>query len=161
MGPQFWSYPVTVWLTSAAGDRDRGVLPSRRKPLRQGHRFLSIRPTQRPGVGHAPSAASAITAAVSENREASDSRVTPMTERFERIFQVSIVGDQALADITCERFLAPIFAIGLVYEDALPTLARLRDAGVQTAIVSNAPWGSPPEMSRATRTLTGVNRSGT
>lgn len=84
-----------------------------------------------------------------------------MTERFERIFQVSIVGDQALADITCERFLAPIFAIGLVYEDALPTLARLRDAGVQTAIVSNAPWGSPPEMSRATRTLTGVNRSGT
>ncbi|HVQ11963.1 MAG TPA: HAD family hydrolase [Vicinamibacterales bacterium] len=90
----------------------------------------------------------AMAAAISENREAPDYRVTPMTDRFERIFQVSLADDPSLAAITCERFLAPIFAIGRMYEDTLPTMAMLREAGVQTAIVSNAPWGSPPELWR-------------
>jgi putative hydrolase of the HAD superfamily len=89
---------------------------------------------------------SVMAAAVAENREAPDYRVTPMTDRFERIFQVSLADDPSLAATTCERFMAPIFALGRVYDDTLPTLAMLRDAGVRTAIVSNAPWGSPPEM---------------
>jgi putative hydrolase of the HAD superfamily len=87
-------------------------------------------------------------AAVTENREAPDYRVTPMTNRFERIFQVSFADDPSLAATICERFMAPIFARGRVYDDTLPTLAMLRDAGVRTAIVSNAPWGSPPEVWR-------------
>ena len=94
------------------------------------------------------SAASIMAAAVTENREAPDYRVTPMTDRFERIFQVSFADDPSLAATTCERFMAPIFARGRVYDDTLPTLAMLRDAGVRTAIVSNAPWGSPPELWR-------------
>ncbi len=36
--------------------------------------------------------------------------------------------------------------MGRLYEDTLPTLARLRTAGYATAIVSNAPWGSPPQL---------------
>jgi putative hydrolase of the HAD superfamily len=87
-------------------------------------------------------------AAVAENREAPDYRVTPMTNRFERIFQMSFADDPSLAATICERFMAPIFALGRVYDDTLPTLAMLRDAGVRTAIVSNAPWGSPPELWR-------------
>lgn len=89
------------------------------------------------------SQAAAMAAALTENREAPDYRVMPMTDRFERIFQVSLASDPPLAAITCERFLAPIFARGRLYDDALPTLAALRNAGVRTAIVSNAPWGSP------------------
>jgi len=89
---------------------------------------------------------SAMAAAGTENREASDYRFTPMIGRLERIFQLSLADDPALAATICERFLAPIFAVGRVYDDALPALAQLREAGVRTAIVSNAPWGSPPEM---------------
>jgi putative hydrolase of the HAD superfamily len=88
---------------------------------------------------------SAMAAAIDENREAPDYRITPMVARFERIFQVSLTRDPSLAATACERFLAPIFAVGRVYDDTLPTLARLRETGVRTAIVSNAPWGSPPE----------------
>ena len=91
---------------------------------------------------------SAMAAAVTENREAPDYRFTPMTERFERIFQVSLTNNPSLAASACERFLAPIFAVARVYDDTLPTLAQLREAGVRTAIVSNAPWGSPPELWR-------------
>ncbi len=72
----------------------------------------------------------------------------PLTDRLERIFRVSLADDPALANTLCERFLAPIFAVGRVYDDALPALARLRQVGMQTAIVSNAPWGSPPQLWR-------------
>jgi putative hydrolase of the HAD superfamily len=91
---------------------------------------------------------SALAAALAENQEAPDYRFTPMTDRFERIFQVTLTNDSSLAATTCERFLGPIFAVGRVYDDALPTLAQLRESGVLTAIVSNAPWGSPPELWR-------------
>lgn len=90
----------------------------------------------------------AVAAAVMENREAADYRFMPLTDRLERIFRVSLAADPALADTVCERFLAPIFAVGRVYDDVLPALTRLRDAGMRTAIVSNAPWGSPPQLWR-------------
>jgi putative hydrolase of the HAD superfamily len=91
----------------------------------------------------------ALRAALAENREAPDFRFAPMIERFERIFQVPLANDRAVALALCERFLAPIFAVGRVYDDTFPALARLRAAGIRTAIVSNAPWGSPPELWRA------------
>jgi putative hydrolase of the HAD superfamily len=84
---------------------------------------------------------SALASAAAENREASDFRVTPMAERLERIFGLS--PDVAVTDVLCERFLDPVFAIARVYDDAVPVLTQLREAGFRTAIVSNAPWGSP------------------
>ena len=92
---------------------------------------------------------SALSAALTENREASDDRFRPMIERLERIFGVPLASDSSLAATLCARFLAPIFAVGRLYDDALPALAQLRTAGIRTAIVSNAPWGSPPELWRS------------
>jgi putative hydrolase of the HAD superfamily len=91
---------------------------------------------------------SALSAAITENTEAADHRFRPMLGRLERIFQVRLAGDPLLVAAICERFLAPIFAVGRVYDDTLPALSRLREAGVKTAIVSNAPWGSPPALWR-------------
>lgn len=90
----------------------------------------------------------ALSAAIAENREAPDYRFTPMIERLERIFRLSLAGDGPAAKTVCERFLGPVFATGRVYGDTLPALARLRAARVPTAIVSNAPWGSPPDLWR-------------
>lgn len=91
---------------------------------------------------------SAMSAAVEENREAADFRFTPMLERLERIFRVPLARDSSLAAAACSKFLEPIFAVARIYADTLPTLAHLRQTGIRTAIVSNAPWGSPPELSR-------------
>jgi putative hydrolase of the HAD superfamily len=91
---------------------------------------------------------SALGSAVTENREAPDYRFTPMIDRLERVFRVPLAHDSSLAVTVCERFLGPIFAIGRVYDDTLPALAQLRKSGARTAIVSNAPWGSPPELWR-------------
>ena len=90
----------------------------------------------------------ALRAALAENREAPDYRFAPMAERLERIFKVPLANDPELTLALCERFLAPIFAVGRVYDDALPALEQLREAGIRTAIVSNAPWGSPPALWR-------------
>ena len=87
----------------------------------------------------------AVSSAVAEDWEAPDFRFRPMAERFSRIFGISIADEPDLAEVLCERFLKPIFAVGRVYEDTLPVLERLRSAGYPTGIVSNAPWGSPPE----------------
>lgn len=91
---------------------------------------------------------SAVNAAINENREARDYRFAPMIDRIERIFRVSFATDPLLATTVCKRFLEPVFAVGRVYSDTLPALAQLRGRGVRTAIVSNAPWGSPPELWR-------------
>lgn len=88
----------------------------------------------------------AIQAARAENIEAQDFRFTPMAERFERIFGVSLRDEPLLSKKLCEIFLQPIFNVGRIYEDTFPTLNALRNAGHPTAIVSNAPWGSPSEL---------------
>jgi putative hydrolase of the HAD superfamily len=87
-----------------------------------------------------------------EDHEAGDFRVRPLEGRLIRIFQPGDA-NRAGAESTsgdlvvemCRRFLKPIFARGRRYGDALPVLQRLRAAGLQTAIVSNTPWGSPAE----------------
>jgi HAD superfamily hydrolase (TIGR01509 family) len=81
-----------------------------------------------------------------ENREAGDFRFSPMEGRLIRIFRLSPALDTHVLRALCARFLEPIFRIGRLYDDTLPTLARLRTAGYATAIVSNAPWGSPPQL---------------
>lgn len=55
--------------------------------------------------------------------------------------------DADLAD----RVLAAETAFGeriTLYEDVLPTLARMRDAGLWTVIVSNCSWGTRPTVER-------------
>ena len=81
--------------------------------------------------------------------ERKDHRVVPMAERLARIFKLT---PDDLADgreeQLCRRFLAPAFAAARRYEDSLPTLAKLRDMGLKTGILSNLPWGSPAALWR-------------
>ena len=88
----------------------------------------------------------AIEIAQRENTEAGDFRFSPMEGRLIRIFGLSKTLDTHVLRALCARFLEPIFSMGHLYEDTLPTLVRLRTAGYATAIVSNAPWGSPPQL---------------
>jgi putative hydrolase of the HAD superfamily len=91
----------------------------------------------------------AFAAAKAENQEAPDHRFTPMADRLERIFGVSLSQNEELSLRLCQRFLRPIFAVGRVYSDTLPAIDRLRRMGIPIAIVSNTPWGSPPSLWRA------------
>jgi len=68
--------------------------------------------------------------------------VTPLAERLARVFGLPR-DDSTATEALCERFLEPVFAVARVYDDVLPVLARLRETGLRTAIVSNTPWGSP------------------
>jgi putative hydrolase of the HAD superfamily len=90
----------------------------------------------------------AIDVALSENRESDDYRVKPMLDRLKRVFALSPQDISSMGDVLCSCFLEPIFAIGRVYEDTIPALQKLRLNGYRTAIVSNLPWGSPPEAWR-------------
>ena len=90
----------------------------------------------------------ALVTAQQENKEAVDFRFGPMADRFERIFQISLAGNPALAHRLCELFLEPIFAIANVYDDTHSVLETLSGEGYPLAIVSNAPWGSPPKLWR-------------
>lgn len=91
---------------------------------------------------------SAIAAAMLENRESADFRFTPMIERLSRIFTLGIRAIGSLDHRLCRAFLAPIFALGRLYDDSLPVLQALRSRGFATGIVSNTPWGSPPDLWR-------------
>jgi len=82
------------------------------------------------------------------NHENADGRVRPLEERLVELLGARAVPDALLAELT-ERFLEPIFATARLDPDALPTLAKLKAAGVKTAIVSNTPWGSSARRWRA------------
>jgi putative hydrolase of the HAD superfamily len=86
--------------------------------------------------------------AVAENREAADFRFAPMADRLARIFDLEEGARAELGESLCKCFLEPIFEVGRAYPDARSTLAHLKSQGYRTAIVSNAPWGSPPELWR-------------
>jgi len=88
----------------------------------------------------------AIEIARGENREAADFRFSPTEARLIRIFGLSETLDARVLRTLCARFLEPIFSMGRLYDDTLLALARLRTAGYAMAIVSNAPWGSPPQL---------------
>jgi putative hydrolase of the HAD superfamily len=90
----------------------------------------------------------ALARAKGENREAADSKFAPLADRLARIFDIEPAARAQLDDVLCELFLVPIFAIGRVYPDALAALADLRARGHRIAIVSNSPWGSPPQSWR-------------
>ncbi len=90
----------------------------------------------------------ALKRAIAENREASDFHFIPLADRLSRIFELSVVKNPSLAYVLYEKFLNPIFKTGKIYHDTFPALKELKFAGIKTAIVSNSPWGSPPELWR-------------
>jgi putative hydrolase of the HAD superfamily len=78
-----------------------------------------------------------------ENHEAEDHRVRPLEGRLARIFRLDLDQTADLLESVCRCFLQPIFARGRCYPDTLPVLRKLKCGGYRTALVSNAPWGSP------------------
>lgn len=78
-----------------------------------------------------------------ENHEAKDCRVRPLEGRLCRIFGLD--QSHVPADDMCRAYLRATFEMAHVYEDTVPVLRGLRDRGIGTAVVSNSPFGSPPE----------------
>jgi putative hydrolase of the HAD superfamily len=108
--------------------------------LAEAHAFLEERGMMPPPL------AVVIQRVQSEGREAGDYRVKPLAERLERVFDLQIPSAGVLVDEMIRRFMRPIFALGRLFPDALPTLRLCRARGFKTAIVSNSPWGSPAKL---------------
>jgi putative hydrolase of the HAD superfamily len=85
-----------------------------------------------------------------ENHESKDFQVRPLEDRLCRIFQLddAFSHDTELPMTICRRFMEPIFALGRVYDDVLPTMKELRSNGYRIGIVSNTSWGSPAGLWR-------------
>ena len=90
----------------------------------------------------------ALERALALNREADDFRFNPMANRLARIFDLDEDAQTELGESLCECFLQPIFEVGRLYPDTQSTLEQLKLQNYKTAIVSNTPWGSPPELWR-------------
>ncbi len=90
----------------------------------------------------------AMESALNENREARDCRFYPLANRLEKIFDICLNSNAELSDSLCRKFLEPIFATGNLYKDSISSLKILRDQEFKLGIVSNLPWGSPPELWR-------------
>jgi HAD superfamily hydrolase (TIGR01509 family) len=85
----------------------------------------------------------------SSARDPDDHRVIPLEDRLAEVYPYifpRLSGDQIEA--ICLAFMQPIFERAKLSEDSLPTLIRLKAAGLRTAIVSNSPWGCPGKLWR-------------
>lgn len=80
-----------------------------------------------------------------ENREAPDWCVRPLEERLGRIFGFDPDAEPDLAEAASRAFTDVLVAPGRLYEDTLPVLEELRRRGHRMGLVSNMPWGTPPE----------------
>ena len=78
-----------------------------------------------------------------ENYESRNYRVRPLEKRLSRIFRIS---DPSVLSEASRVFVEPITSGAVVYEDTIPVLQELRNRGIKTAVVSNSPWGSPPDL---------------
>ena len=78
-----------------------------------------------------------------ENYESRNYRVRPLDKRLSRIFRIS---DPVVLDEACRVFLEPIISRAVIYPEVIPVLQELRQRGLKTAIVSNSPWGSSPDL---------------
>lgn len=96
--------------------------------------------------------------ALRENREAPDHRFAPLRDRLARIFDLQPDAVAGFGEELCREFLGPIFAMGRVYGDVPSLLTTLRARGHRTAIVSNTPWGSPPDLWRTELERLGLSR---
>lgn len=78
-----------------------------------------------------------------ENYESRNYRVRPLDKRLSRIFRIT---DASILKDLCGIFLQPITSGAVIYEDTIPALQTLRKMGLKTAVVSNSPWGSSPDL---------------
>jgi putative hydrolase of the HAD superfamily len=78
------------------------------------------------------------------NTEDPGYRVCPLANRLLEIFSGHELVDDDVRAMSA-IFLEPIFRLGTLDAQALPTLAAIRRSGIRTAIVSNTPWGSPAD----------------
>lgn len=78
-----------------------------------------------------------------ENYESRNYRVRPLDKRLSRIFRIT---DASILAEACRAFVRPICEGATIYDDAIPALQALRKIGLKTAVVSNSPWGSSPEL---------------
>ena len=76
-----------------------------------------------------------------ENYEAPDFRVRPLSGRLARIY--CLADDAPELDELCKLFCKPLLAEGRLYPDTLPTLAALHHRSYKLGLVSNMPWGCP------------------
>jgi len=84
-----------------------------------------------------------------EDYEADDHRARPLEERLSTIFQLDTSARSDASMMTlCRLFMQPIYARSRRYNDALPTVRRVRAMGFKTGIVSNTSWGSPAALWR-------------
>ncbi len=84
-----------------------------------------------------------------ENFESSDGQVRPLERRLLQIFQLDVsLWSNDLVMAMCRRFMNPIFAIGKIHRDTVPTLKQLKSSHFRTAIISNTTWGSPANLWR-------------
>lgn len=88
--------------------------------------------------------------------EPPDSRVRPLEDRIRMVFRLTRDADDEVLAEACARFLRPTFAVAHRYGDTWPVLDKLRQRGLRLAILSNTPWGSPPEPWRAEVALHGL-----
>ncbi len=97
-------------------------------------------------LGRSPLSREAHTAllhqALELNQERADLAVWPLEQRLHVLFRRD-APDRAMTERLAHAFLDPIFSTARVSADTLPLLAGLKGRGIKTAVVSNAPWGSP------------------
>ena len=104
---------------------------------------LDLHRSRRGALGRPIDVAAATTLAQRFNTERADSRVWPLADRLNQIFEIADEATPELSAELAERFLEPIFDVARVDESAVSVLQRIRLLGKKTAIVSNTPWGSP------------------
>lgn len=87
--------------------------------------------------------------AAKQDFEAADYAVRPLKERLKAVFneaQPGLYG--SMLEELCYEFLQPVFSRGRIYDDVRPALLLLKRQGYRLGLVSNTPWGSPPELWR-------------
>lgn len=94
-----------------------------------------------------------------EDYESRNHRVRPLERRLMNIFQLSesVCSKDIVVDM-CKVFMKPIFSLGRLYRDSIPTLSRLREMGFVTALISNTTWGSPAYLWREEVRRFGLDR---
>jgi len=94
-------------------------------------------------AGHSVPPFESVVARANEYRESADYAVKPLLDRLAACFDTPEQLDKELTDLLCSEFHAPIAATGILYEDSIPCLERVREMGLKVGILSNTPWGCP------------------
>lgn len=97
---------------------------------------------------------------IAESQEAEDHRVRPLEGRLLSIFHLreDQLSPGDMLEI-CRRCMSPLMEHGVLFGDALETLARLRELGAHCVLASNTPWGSPSYLWREELVRLGIDEA--